>query len=647
MKRGFLFVVVGILSCFLVAGFLTVVAQSDKPAAGEAPKTADASGTTTAVVTPPPVTATTEVIPAAPPAGDAKPAATEVVAAPPPSTNTGDSVMVELPKEDKGTDPIKGVSVATTSNKVEESNFIDLTFDDAQLADVVKMFGRISQANIIANASNLTGRVTAQLQGVEWKPALESILDMHNLSLQEKVPGSRVYMIVPKIPGQAEPMVTDTIFLKYAAVTNVQSVLVAMVTPNRGTVSTFPSRNAIVVRTTSSNMDEVKRILEKIDRFRDQVFIEAKFLELSESASKQVGIRWDSLRQYNMSVQRPFQALSDSKTTTKSRTDSQDEWSKKRNTETWGAAYDENLEYNSAGTVAQPLSGSLTPEAPSTMPSLGYTKSDSLDSGKDITKSIQNTFSRDISDVKSAVLSAADFNLVLSALKDINGAAIISNPKLIVANEETAAIHIGQIEKPFLPQVTPGQQGQANTVIYNLGPDIKYGVELNVTPTVNTHSNITVKIEPTLTRFVQDKYAPDGLTYYPVVSSKKITTVFCLESGKTVAIGGLTQTDDNKTVTKIPLLGSLPLIGWFFSHTSDVKRQIETIIFVTVGVADPDVIQPDDGLPENTELAQRKLLNEKVRRAKYVVERRELTDSVDRQLQKINKNNGSGKTQPK
>jgi type II secretory pathway component GspD/PulD (secretin) len=209
-------------------------------------------------------------------------------------------------------------------------------------------------------------------------------------------------------------------------------------------------------------------------------------------------------------------------------------------------------------------------------------------------------------------LSADDFSIILSALKQMNGVSVVSNPKIVVANEETASIHIGENEPNIKGTVTAGQQGQANTTTYALDeakPYFEFGISVDVTPTINNDSNITVRINPKLSRFVRNKVAPDNNSF-PVEATKTIKTVFSLESGKTAAIGGLTETDERDVTSKIPLLGDIPLIGkYLFSHTHKSRAQSETIIFVTVAVANPGNIQREQGIPEDAELIHHLLKN--------------------------------------
>jgi type II secretory pathway component GspD/PulD (secretin) len=239
------------------------------------------------------------------------------------------------------------------------------------------------------------------------------------------------------------------------------------------------------------------------------------------------------------------------------------------------------------------------------------TLTDTIDQSKLNEQSLLASDARTITDIRTAVLSADDFSVILSALKQTTGITVASNPKIIVANDETATIHIGDNEPNIKGTVTPGQQGQANTTTYELDdkePYFKFGVTLDVTPTINSESNITVRIAPTISRFVQNKVAPDGNSF-PITSTKTIKTIFSLDNGKTAAIGGLTETEDRDVTKKIPLLGDIPLIGkYLFSHTHKEKSQTETIIFVTVGIASPGSMDNRIGLPENSDLVERQLV---------------------------------------
>lgn len=547
----------------------------------------------------------------------------------PPAGAAGEEEFTELAMDD---DEIAGVR-APEEGMGEET--ISVALDDVEMVDVVKMFTKLSGANIIATPSNLTGRVTVNLNDVQWRPAMIAILDMHGLALIEKTPGSGVFSIIDKPEGQAEPMLVETFFLKYATVGDLSSVITGMLTPGAN-VSSFASRNALIVRSTSANLSEVRTLIDIIDVMRKQVFIEAKFMELDDGAIENLGINWQVLQGYKFGAGNLTRTFNDSKTWERSKNVDVIQYDRRGHQDNSDERYDINdqqyEEFTTTDIESPPGSGRYRTDTTRTPTRL---ISDTIDTGLSAESVAFDHFSKVVSDVRTAVLGMDDFQIVLSALKQMNGVSIISNPKIIVANEETAEIHIGQVERPFISTVTPATDNSAPFTTYNPGDPVTFGIDLTVTPTINTASNITVVIEPVLRRFLRNAVAPNGQTY-PIVSEKKIHTVFCLESGKTVAIGGLTETTEREVVTKIPLLGSIPIIGkYLFSHTRKEEMQSETIIFVTVGLASPSTIEADQGLPENTTLTRQHLIKKKLRDYVRESEMEDTRKKTDRAVSKL------------
>jgi type II secretory pathway component GspD/PulD (secretin) len=503
------------------------------------------------------------------------------------------------------------LNIALPTN--QQPNLISIALDEVPLLDVVRMFTRISGANIIASASNLHGTVTVNIQDVEWKPALDSILSMHNMALMETTAGSKIYTIATRPAGQPDPLVADTIFLSYAPVTNVITIVSSMLA-GQGSVVPFNSGNALIVRATSANILEIKRVIKEIDQPRKQVYIEAKFIELTDKAIKDLGINWQVLEGYKVGVSGMKIGYDNKGEKVNSSKDTQNQKDNRIHIDGINERYDKDgQQYQEVtpGTPAVIQNGVVITPATPDLITPTRTLTDTIDQSKLNEQSLLASDARTITDIRTALLSADDFSVILSALKQTTGITVASNPKIIVANDETATIHIGDNEPNIKGTVTPGQQGQANTTTYELDdkePYFKFGVTLDVTPTINSESNITVRIAPTISRFVQNKVAPDGNSF-PITSTKTIKTIFSLDNGKTAAIGGLTETEDRDVTKKIPLLGDIPLIGkYLFSHTHKEKSQTETIIFVTVGIASPGSMDNRIGLPENSDLVERQLV---------------------------------------
>ena len=496
----------------------------------------------------------------------------------------------------------------------ERSDLITVTLDNVPLPDVIKMFTRISGANIVAG-TNLQGSVTVNLQDVEWKPALQVILDSANLVLVEKSPG--IFAVMSKSDLAAEPVTMDTVYLKFATVTNILPIVQRMLVSSNASAAGFPAANAVVIQETAARLTVIKDMVASIDKPRPQVFIEAKFVELNDQAIKDIGVNWQSLQGYTVRAGSLSWGVTEERDTISSRGDRLSQWDKRQNLDVVNKRYDiDNQVYEETETTyVEGPPGSYTP---STKTTPTRTVGDTIDSGLDVTKDIEDTFTKTITDVRSAVLSADDFALTLSALKQNSGVEVVSNPRIVVASGETATIHVGRNEPNIvatLKEQTGGAGGlAANQYVYSLDsgtPFIQIGVKVSVTPTVNTESNITVKITPELSRKLGDKSAGDAAISFPITQNRKIQTEFNLESGRTVAIGGLTSTEDREQVNKIPILGDIPIIGkYLFRHTHTEKVQDEVIIFVTVGLASPDALTSSAGIPSEGKLIHRRMARE-------------------------------------
>ncbi len=526
-----------------------------------------------------------------------------------------------------------------------EANLITIALDDVELIDVVRMFSRIANANIIATPSNLTARVTANLDRVEWRPALASILSMHGLALLERPQGSGVYSITSQPADAPEPMIVETIFLDYTTVDEVLPVVETMLVPN-GTVSTFPSRNAMVVRSTESNLNEMRIVIKDIDIQSKQVCIETQFMELNDSAIKQLGIRWDSLEQLGVGFQAGPFVMQDERQRTSGREDAINRADRRFSTDVldqrynmFGSQYEgEQRVIIDERPVGPPFETINITESATISPTRRINRSVNLQ--QDVTSDITDSFTRTLTESSAAILNIDSLNIVLSALKKTDGVSIVSNPKVIVANGTTNAFfRVGQRE-PIIKRTikrgttdSPGDEITANLDIETNTDYIKAGylhtgIELKVVPTVKVDDLIEVQIEPSLRRKVGEKTV-DGNSW-PLISVKEIKTKFTLHSGQTVAIGGLTDTTDSKRTSKIPLLGDIPILGkYLFSHTRDEQTQVETIIFVSLSLVEPRNLADDEGIPERSRLVHKARIQDQIKRKEFEDELQQMRDAAE------------------
>jgi type IV pilus assembly protein PilQ len=153
-------------------------------------------------------------------------------------------------------------------------------------------------------------------------------------------------------------------------------------------------------------------------------------------------------------------------------------------------------------------------------------------------------------------------NLELSALEQEGNGKVISSPRVITANQKKATIEQGQ-ERVFTTSVL----GVGSVVTK------KATLKLDVTPQITPDDRVSLDVDITKDNFAD---AEAGL-----LNVKQIKTQVLLDNGETVVIGGIYEQDKSNTITKVPFLGDIPLIGWLFKSKSQVDNKTELLIFLT------------------------------------------------------------------
>lgn len=518
----------------------------------------------------------------------------------------------------------------------QEMARLSIDVKDAELADIVQLFLDMTDINIISTPTNIRGRVSCRLTDIEWKPAFEQILSTHGLMLSDPE-NKGCYAIVRKGPNMPEPLIVEAIRLRYATVPEVVKVISPSLVP-RGKISPFSSRSMLIIQTEKQNMADLKSLIDQIDIPQGQVLIEAKFMELTDVAIDRLGINWSVLGGYSVGIGNLTRTLNETINDTSGETDSLTKTDTRSNADSIDQRFDmADRQLEDVSVSYQEMPPGSGNQVPITTVTPTRTVADTITRGLSASSAVDSGVTRALADVRTAVLGADDFRLMMAALKGQDGVSIVSNPKIIVANGEKATIHIGEVRRPFRAEVTPGTQNSAPTIIYNPGDEVTLGVQLDVVPTINTDSNITVNIEPALTRFVGEEVAPNGQTY-PIIGQKSIKTLFNLASGRTAAIGGLTETEDVLDVKKVPLLGDIPLIGkYLFSYKGETRRQRETIIFVTVNLAASENMDKRIGIPEDSQLVHRHFVKAARRTLDFEEEMERLTANQKEYEEKVRK----------
>lgn len=171
---------------------------------------------------------------------------------------------------------------------------------------------------------------------------------------------------------------------------------------------------------------------------------------------------------------------------------------------------------------------------------------------------------------------ATQLNTALKLLETEGKAQLLSNPKVIVQAQSQANFVVGG-EQPY---PTANGNGTVTTDFK------KFGVIMNIVPVINPNKKDTIRAELQLEVSNVDfsKTVAVGSTQVPSVVTRQIQTAVEVKSGETLVIGGLKSSTKNSAKTKIPFLGSIPLIGLLFTQTVVTETQESLFLFITMEI---------------------------------------------------------------
>jgi general secretion pathway protein D len=177
----------------------------------------------------------------------------------------------------------------------------------------------------------------------------------------------------------------------------------------------------------------------------------------------------------------------------------------------------------------------------------------------------------------------ADYMVTLHAIAQAGKAKILSRPSILARNNQPATIQVGQ-QVPLITGVTYDSFGNShNAITYT-----SIGVILKVTPFIGDDGLVEMivspqisQLDPTLSIPISANANGTGTIDAPVIDIREADTVAVTPDGQTVVIGGLMQTVKTDTVTKIPFLGDVPLLGALFRRTQKSDTKTELVIFLT------------------------------------------------------------------
>ena len=173
-----------------------------------------------------------------------------------------------------------------------------------------------------------------------------------------------------------------------------------------------------------------------------------------------------------------------------------------------------------------------------------------------------------------------DLTATLRALEKIGKLEVLSRPYILTSDNQEASITVGQ-EVPFITDSRTTETGQTiNTIQYE---DI--GIILNVTPHINVDGLVIMDISPEISNVTDSTVQISETVDAFVIAKRSASSHVSIQDGQTIVIGGLMQDSKTETIRRVPVLGSIPVVGAMFRRTHTKKAKTELLIFLTPHVA--------------------------------------------------------------
>jgi type IV pilus assembly protein PilQ len=561
----------------MLAAFTAVRVPAQQPAA---PAPADAApAATPSPEAPVPVAAAT---------AEAAPVVAAAISAPPVAVPAAAAESPVVPPAVLAAAAEAPAGVATKSRDATGRDTLSVDFPDEDVRNILRNVADLFELNIIM-PDTLQGKTTIKLRDVTWRQIFQSVLAPVNYTYVEE---GNIIKIVSNESLLQEPVSTDVFLINYAKAADILPTINTLVDAAAGGKIVVDARsNSLVITERPSRMNRIRPIIEQLDRATDQVMIESKFVEVSDTDVKNIGVNWSSLAGYQLGVGQ----IENRVERTRGQTGSSGSNSNVGNTRigtngttTTSLTSGTNGQTGGSTNTSSVTSTNGTPISTSTTGTNGaLTNSTTLTTtngvNNTLTDGVNNAFNNLSSLLNtdgtartlSAVFSAADFNVVLSALQSLQKTKIVSNPTIVTLNNTQAVINVGQ-ERPIPNYTYNTERGVYEVSGFTYRP---IGVILRVTPQVNSRGFIRLAVEPEVSQSNRD--ANFNGAAIPIVESRKANTTVSLKDGFTMGIGGLMQSSAGNSSNKVPVLGSIPVVGRLFRSNSHNVDSTNLIIFIT------------------------------------------------------------------
>ncbi len=450
----------------------------------------------------------------------------------------------------------------------------------AALATFLDTISAQAKVNFIITEGLESKRVTAFLQNVTVREALQVLLEIKGLTYQQ-IGKSNTYVVTPR-SKQVENKITRIYTLNYVplipiagdtsseksaetfgtgslptggapqgqtgasaaggaaagedsqiAILNV----VKTVLTKAGHVVIEPRTNALIVTDIPEVFPQVEQIISELDKKAPQVMIEAQIVEIDSNRTRELGFEWGG----------PNGELGSFT----------------------GGQRDTSFPLNMPNKMSNThFFDPLKSDGSGIISTIG-------------TPPVANTQGGIVPGLflKTSVLDLTSLKITLRALISRSEARFLGKPKILALNNKSSVIEITSKEGVSF-ELQQGAAGTGAGIIVKSVTRIETGLKLRVTPQINKEGYITMLVQPSFTD-VQEAAISTVVdrVFNPIMRS--ISTLVRVKNGQTLVLGGLLRSTETKVVHKVPLLGYIPIVGWLFTSSSTRRINSDLVIFIT------------------------------------------------------------------
>ncbi|TBU76178.1 type IV pilus secretin PilQ [Phytopseudomonas daroniae] len=417
---------------------------------------------------------------------------------------------------------------------------LSLNFQDIDVRSVLQLIADFTDLNLVAS-DTVAGNITLRLQNVPWDQALDLVLKTKGLDKRQV---GNVLLVAPaaeisarerqelesqKQIAELAPLRRELIQVNYAKAADMAKLFQSVTSADggaaddRGSITVDERTNSIIAYQTQERLDELRRIVAQLDVAVRQVMIEARIVEANVNYDKALGVRWGGgARRGGWDV------------------------SGKDGVQAFDPDTGQRL------TVGTDQVGSTTLED-------GLARLPFVDMGV-----AGSTSGIGIGFLSNNVV----LDLQLSAMESSGNGEIVSQPKVVTSDKETAKILKGQ----EIPYQEASSSGATSTSFKEAA------LSLEVTPQITPDNRIIMEVKVTKDSADYQRAINGGA---PPINKNEVNAKVLVADGETIVIGGVFENTQSKAVSKVPFLGDVPYLGRLFRRDIVTDNKTELLIFIT------------------------------------------------------------------